>query len=123
MDEEALELADYLVFTEYDMSLREKIDDIRKSCEQTDSSCPYENNKAYVLEWCDMEKRAIGVSNEIMKREHTGPWSLGHYLMHFISAWIDDGYDKADEWYKYELGEDEIPPRYAYPERILRRKF
>lgn len=124
MDVATQELADYLVFTEYDMSLRGNIEDIRKSCERTDGACPYENNKQYVLEWCDMEERAIAAAIEIMKREEQGPYSLGHDLMHFISDWMTHGYDKAVVLCKGDLlSEDEIPPRYVYPERILKRGF
>ena len=121
MDDAAIELADYLVVTEYDMPLRRKIDQIRASFSLEDGG-PYKNNKTYVLEWCDMEKRAIDAADEVMKREYTGPYSLGWDLMHFIAHWACDGYDKAVDW-NSELLVDEIPPRYVYPERILKRGF
>lgn len=68
--------------------------------------------------------RELAAAIEIMKREEQGPYSLGHDLMHFLSDWMTYGYDKAVVLCKGDLlSEDEIPPRYVYPERILKRGF
>ena len=124
MDDTAIELADYLVVTEYDMPLRSKIDEIRTSFNREDGG-PYKNNKSYVLEWCDMEKRAIAAAienvNEIAKRDghkhHSLSWDLGL----FIDDWSKSGYEKALHWHAGEFSENETPARYVYPERILKR--
>ena len=121
MGDAAVELADYLVFTEYDRLLRSKIDEIRASFNLEDGG-PYKNNKAYVLEWCDMEKRAIAAFSNLLGSLHEyGPYSLGHDLTIFLCDWKTEGYDYACG--NPEVGEDEIPPRYVYPERILKRGF
>ena len=124
MDDAAIELADYLVVTEYDMPLRTKIDEIRSSFAREDGG-PYKNNKSYVLEWCDMEKRAIAAAieivNEIAKRDghthHSLSWDLGL----FIDDWSKSGYDKSLRWHAGEFSEKDTPARYVYPERILKR--
>ena len=122
MDEKAVELADYLVFSEYDMSLRSKINEIRESCERKDGNCPYEKNKAYVLEWCDMEKRAFDAFSKYLDSLHEySPYSLGHDLTIFFCDWKAEGYNYACG--NPEVGKDERPPRYVYPERILKRGF
>lgn len=124
MTEREIELADYLVFTEYDKLLRLSSASIRKRCTEGNECSPYKNNVDYVLEWCDMEKAAMIAADELAEREFTGPYSLGHDLMHFLSAWYYEGYETAVRWYKgNELHETEIPPRYVYPERIIRRSF
>ena len=122
MDDAAVELADYLVFTEYDMQLRKRIKEIKASCEQKNGDCPYKNNKSYVLEWCDMEKRAIASFTKYLDSLHEySPYSLGHDLTIFLMDWETKGYNYACS--NPEVGWDEIPPRYVYPERILKRGF
>ena len=119
MDDAAIELADYLVATEYDMALRSEIEEIR-SLTNRDDGGPYRNNRAYVLEWCDMEKRAIAAFSKYVDSLHEySPYSLGHDLSIFLEDWKTRGYDYACE--NSEVGTDEIPPRYVYPERIIKR--
>ena len=119
MDNMAIELADYLVITEYEMRLRSKIDEIRNSFDHEDGG-PYKNNREYVLEWCDMEKRAIAAFSKYVDGLHEySPYSLGHDVSVFLDDWKRYGYDYACR--NPEVGEDEIPPRYVYPERILKR--
>ena len=128
MSDAALELADYLVLTEYDMSLRAKISEIKSSFKREDGG-PYKNNKAYVLEWCDMEVRAVDALKELID------WDIGddglpdpggyreRLLYAFGDVWVHVGYDDAVQQYRKQFEKDEIdiPPRYIYPERIVKR--
>ena len=99
MNDAAVELADYLVFTEYDMQLRNRINEIKAICERANENCPYENNKEYVLEWCDMEKRAIVAAidavKEIAQSEGYYPHSSSWELCDFIGDWKKYGYEQA----------------------------
>lgn len=124
MDDAAVELADYLVFTEYDIQLRNRIKEIKASCERTNGDCPYENNKAYVLEWCNMETLAIDAAWKYAQTFSPGPanYCFEGLLENFIYTWKYKGHDKAVKDYGGEL-EGDIPPRYVYPERILKRGF
>ena len=127
MDDAAVELADYLVFTEYDISLRNRIKEIKASCERTNGDCPYENNKAYVLEWCDMEERAIvaaiEAAKEIAQSEGYYPHSSSWELFDFIGDWKEYGYEQAFLKVKGEFSKEDFPARYVYPDRILKRGF
>ncbi len=128
MDDVAIELADYLVATEYDMPLRAKISEIKSSFKREDGG-PYKNNKAYVLEWCDMEVRAVDALIELID------WDIGddglpdpggyreRLLYAFGDVWVHVGYDDAVQQYRKQFEKDEIdiPPRYIYPERIVKR--
>lgn len=124
MSDAALELADYLVLTEYDMPLRCKIDEIKASFNREDEG-PYKNNKSYVLEWCTMEIRAIAAAmenvKEIAKRDGHTHHSLSWDLDLFIGDWLTSGYEEALRRHAGEFSEKETPARYAYPERILKR--
>lgn len=125
MDDAAVELADYLVFTEYDMQLRNRINEIRASCERANENCPYENNKEYVLEWCDMEKRAIVTAidavKEIAQSKGYYPHSASWELCDFIGDWKKYGYEQALR--NGEFSKEDSPARYVYPDRILKRGF
>ena len=130
MDEAAVELADYLVVTEYDMPLRVKIDEIKSSFKRDDGG-PYKNNKAYVLEWCDMEKRAIdAIADRAFEvdwdKGDEGPYITGwadEFLHDFYEVWADAGYNEAVRLHREFFDRDatKIPPRYIYPERIVKR--
>ena len=80
---------------------------------------------APVLEWCDMEKRAIAAAIEAAKEiaESDGyyPHSLSWELGDFIGDWKKYGYEQALR--KGDFSKEDAPARYVYPERIRKRGF